>query len=79
MYEIKKKEPSICHAGLMQSMQSWRLRAAGDPELGVPAARRHLQRTPLQTVGIYQKVDYYGKLGVVEVVRPETMAYADGI
>lgn len=38
-----------------------------------------LQRTPLQTVGIYQKVDYYGKLGVVEVVRPETMAYADGI
>lgn len=37
-----------------------------------------LQRTPLQNVGIYQKVDYYGQLGVVEVVRPETLAYADG-
>lgn len=38
-----------------------------------------LARTPLQVQGIYQSVDYYCKLGVVEVVRPETMAYADGI
>jgi len=38
-----------------------------------------LQRTALQFHGLYQAVTYYGKLGVVEVVYPETLAYGDGI
>lgn len=38
-----------------------------------------LQRTPLQYRGIEQLTNYYGRLGVVEVVRAETIRYADGI
>lgn len=38
-----------------------------------------LQRTPIQYDSIYHKTTYYCKLGVVEVVYPETIAYRDGI
>jgi hypothetical protein len=38
-----------------------------------------LQRTPLQPKSIYQTTTYYGKLGSVEFLRPETVAYRDGI
>lgn len=38
-----------------------------------------LNRTPLQYRGIYQLTTYYGKLGEVEFVYPETIGYADGI
>jgi hypothetical protein len=38
-----------------------------------------LQRTPLQYDGIYQKTTYYCRLGVVEVVYPETIGYFDGL
>lgn len=38
-----------------------------------------LQRTPLEFRSIYQLTTYFGRLGVVEVVYPETMGYADGI
>ncbi len=38
-----------------------------------------LQRTPVQYRGIYQIVVYWCRLGVVEIVYPETMGYADGI
>lgn len=38
-----------------------------------------LQRTPVQFVSIYHQFTYYGKLGVVEVVYPETIAYRDGL
>lgn len=38
-----------------------------------------LQRTAMQFQGIYQKVAYYGKLGGVEVIYPETIGYRDGI
>lgn len=38
-----------------------------------------LQRTPLQYRGIHQLAYYFGKLGVVEVVYEETIAYVDGI
>lgn len=38
-----------------------------------------IQRTPLQIKGIFQSVDYYAKLGTVEFVRPEAIAYVDGI
>lgn len=38
-----------------------------------------LQRTPLEYRDIRQLVTYYGRLGVVEVVYPETVAYRDGI
>lgn len=38
-----------------------------------------LQRTAIQYESIYQKTTYFGKLGVVEVVYPETMVYLDGI
>lgn len=38
-----------------------------------------LQRTPLQFRGVHQYVSYYGRLGAVEVVYPELIAYADGI
>jgi hypothetical protein len=36
-----------------------------------------LQRTPLQFDGIWQKASYYGKLGVIEWVYPETAGYFD--
>lgn len=38
-----------------------------------------LQRTPVQYDGIYHKTTYYGRLGVVEVVYPDTIGYVDGI
>lgn len=38
-----------------------------------------LQRTPLQFDSIYQKTTYFCRLGVVEVVYPETIAYRDDI
>jgi hypothetical protein len=38
-----------------------------------------LQRTPVQFMSIYHLTTYYCRLGVVEVVYPETIAYRDGI
>jgi hypothetical protein len=38
-----------------------------------------LQRTPLENRSIYQITTYYGRLGVVEFVYPETVCYRDGI
>lgn len=38
-----------------------------------------LQRTPVQYDSIYHKSSYFCRLGVVEVVYPETMGYRDGI
>jgi hypothetical protein len=38
-----------------------------------------LQRTPIQYDGIYHKSTYFCRLGVLEVVYPETVAYRDGI
>lgn len=38
-----------------------------------------LQRTPVQYDSIYQKSTYFGRLGVLEVVYPETLYYSDGI
>jgi hypothetical protein len=38
-----------------------------------------LARTPIQFDGIYQKSYYYGRLGVTEIVYPETCGYSDGI
>ena len=38
-----------------------------------------LQRTPLEYRSLYQMTTYYGRLGVVEFVYPETIGYADGI
>ena len=38
-----------------------------------------LDRTPLQYEGIYHKATYYCRLGVVEIPRPETILYMDGI
>lgn len=38
-----------------------------------------LQRTPLEYRGIEQITNYYGRLGVVEIPRLETVAYRDGI
>ncbi len=38
-----------------------------------------LSRTPVQYDSIYHKTTYYCRLGVVEVVYPETIAYRDGI
>lgn len=38
-----------------------------------------LQRTPLQYQGIYHLVYYFGRLGITEIVYPETVAYMDGI
>ena len=38
-----------------------------------------LQRTPLEYRSIYHLTTYFGKLGVVEMVYPETVMYADGI
>lgn len=38
-----------------------------------------LQRTPIQYESIYHKTTYYCRLGVVEVVYPETMGFFDGL
>jgi hypothetical protein len=38
-----------------------------------------LQRTPLEYRSIFQLTTYFGRLGVVEFVYPETMLYRDGI
>jgi len=38
-----------------------------------------LQRTPLEWRSIYNITTYYGRLGVIEVVYPETLGYRDGI
>jgi hypothetical protein len=38
-----------------------------------------LQRTPIEFRGISQLVNYYGRLGAVELVYPETMGRRDGI
>ena len=38
-----------------------------------------LQRTPIEFRGIYQLTYYYGRLGQMEVVYPETLGYGDGI
>lgn len=38
-----------------------------------------MQRTPIQYDSIYHKMTYYNRLGVVECVYPETLAYRDGI
>jgi hypothetical protein len=38
-----------------------------------------LQRTPLEYRDIRQLTTYFGRLGAVEVVYPETIAYRDGI
>lgn len=38
-----------------------------------------LQRTPVQYLSIYHAFTYYCRLGVVEVVYPETLGYRDGI
>lgn len=38
-----------------------------------------LQRTPIQYDGIYHKSTYFGRLGRIEVVYPETIGYFDGI
>lgn len=38
-----------------------------------------LQRTPLEYRSLYQLTTYFGRLGVVEIVYPETVGYRDGI
>lgn len=38
-----------------------------------------LQRTPLEYRSIYQLTTYFGRLGAVEFVYPETLGYRDGI
>lgn len=38
-----------------------------------------LQSVPIQYRGLYQMVTYYGKLGAIEPVYPETLNYMDGI
>lgn len=38
-----------------------------------------LSKTPLQYDSIWQKCTYFGRLGVLEIVYPETIGYADGI
>ncbi len=38
-----------------------------------------LQKTPIQFDGIFQKMTYFGRLGVVEAVYPETVSYWDGL
>lgn len=38
-----------------------------------------LSRTPIQYDSIYHKSTYFGKLGVTEVVYPETIGYRDGL
>lgn len=38
-----------------------------------------MQRTPIQYDSIYHKTTYFCRLGIVEVVYPETIGYFDGI
>lgn len=38
-----------------------------------------LQRTPLEYRSLFQLTTYYGRLGVVEFVYPETVLYRDGL
>ncbi len=38
-----------------------------------------LQRTPLEYRSIYQLTTYFGRLGVIEFVYPETAGYGDGV
>jgi hypothetical protein len=38
-----------------------------------------LSKTSLQYDGIWQKCSYYGRLGQLEIVYPETLAYRDGL
>jgi hypothetical protein len=38
-----------------------------------------LSRTPVQYDGTNHKTTYFGKLGAVEVVYPETISYYDGV
>lgn len=38
-----------------------------------------LARTPIQYDGLFHKTTYYGRLGVLEVVYPETMGFFDGL
>lgn len=38
-----------------------------------------LQRTPLEWRSLYNLTTYYGRLGVLEVVYPNTLGYRDGI
>lgn len=38
-----------------------------------------LQKTPIQYVGIYHVTTYYCRLGQIENVYPETMAFLDGV
>lgn len=38
-----------------------------------------LAKTALQYDGIWQKCTYWGRLGVLEIVYPETIGYADGL
>lgn len=38
-----------------------------------------LQRTPVQYMSLYHMTTYYCRLGVVEMVYPETIGYRDGI
>ena len=38
-----------------------------------------LQRTPVQYESIYHKTTYFCRLGVMEVVYPETISYWDGL
>ncbi len=38
-----------------------------------------LQRTPIQFDSIYHKTTYFCRLGIVEVVYPETIGYFDGL
>jgi hypothetical protein len=38
-----------------------------------------LQRTPLEWRGLYNLTTYWGRVGVIEVVYPETISYRDGI
>jgi hypothetical protein len=54
---------------LAYSMDSQRLRYPMTP----------LQKTPIQYVGIYHVTTYYCRLGMVEMIYPETMSYLDGI
>lgn len=38
-----------------------------------------LQKTPIQYDSIYHKTTYYGRLGAVELVYPETVGFRDGL
>jgi hypothetical protein len=38
-----------------------------------------LQRTPIEYRNLFQLITYYGRLGVMEFVYPETLSYMDGI